>query len=90
MPTIYFNEYNVQMGAFSYLPLVSGLLQAYGETFPEIKENYTFMPFIYHMDEPAEDISTIHEAAGHCGFFIGDVERAVELPHRPLHQGEIP
>ena len=54
MPTIYFNEYNVQMGAFSYLPLVSGLLQAYGGTFPEIKENYTFMPFIYHMDEPAK------------------------------------
>jgi len=42
------------MGAFSYLPLVSGLLRAYGETFPEIKANYKFMPFIYYMDEPAK------------------------------------
>ncbi len=52
MKRVYFNEYNVRMGAFSYLPLVSGLLRAYGETFSEIKANYWFMPFIYYMDDP--------------------------------------
>jgi putative methyltransferase len=47
---LYFNEYNVRMGGFSYLPLVSGLLRAYAETVPEIKDHYEFMPFIYAMD----------------------------------------
>lgn len=54
---VYFNEYNVRMGAFSYLPLVSGLLRAYSETIPAIKENYAFMPFIYYMDEPGAILS---------------------------------
>lgn len=51
--TVYFNEYNIRMGAFSYLPLVSGLLRSYAETFPEIAAGYRFMPFIYAMDRPA-------------------------------------
>ena len=54
MKKVYFNEYNVRMGGFSYLPLVSGLLRSYAETFPEIRENYDFMPFIYAMDTPSK------------------------------------
>lgn len=42
------------MDGFSYLPLVSGLLRSYAETFPEIRENYEFMPFIYAMDIPSK------------------------------------
>jgi 2-(S-pantetheinyl)-carbapenam-3-carboxylate methyltransferase len=50
---VYFNEYNIRMGAVSYLPLVSGLLRSYAETFPDIKDSYRFMPFVYAMDRPA-------------------------------------
>jgi len=49
---VYFNEYNIRMGGFSYLPLVSGSLRAYAETIDDIKTHYEFMPFIYAMDVP--------------------------------------
>ena len=51
---MYLNEFNVGVGEVSYLPLVSGLLRAYAETFSQLKENYQFMPFIYRMALPAE------------------------------------
>lgn len=47
---VYFNEYNLKMGDLSYLPLVSGLLQAYAEQLEFIRGNYKFMPFIYSID----------------------------------------
>jgi radical SAM superfamily enzyme YgiQ (UPF0313 family) len=59
--TVYFNEYNIRMGAFSYLPLVSGLLRAYAETFPEIRASYRFMPFVYAMDRPANILAKYTE-----------------------------
>lgn len=59
---IYFNEYNVRMGNFSYLPLVSGLLRSYAETFPEVRKNYEFMPFIYDMDVPSRILEQYTEA----------------------------
>ena len=59
--TVYFNEYNIRMGAFSYLPLVSGLLRSYAEQFPEITDNYRFMPFIYAMDRPANILAQYTE-----------------------------
>ena len=37
---VYFNEFNVLMENAVYLPLVSGLLQSYAQTFPQIKDNY--------------------------------------------------
>lgn len=49
---VYFNEFNIRMGALSYLPLVSGLLRAYAETSEIIKKKYTFKPFIYAIDTP--------------------------------------
>lgn len=52
MKTVYFNEYNVKMGKYSYLPFVSGLLRVYSETFNDICKSYKFMPFIYEMDSP--------------------------------------
>lgn len=44
---IYLNEYNVPMGNTVYLPLVSGLLRAFAETFSMITDNYEFMPFMF-------------------------------------------
>ena len=34
-----------------YLPAVSGLLHAYADTFPDLKENYEFQPYIYYRDK---------------------------------------
>lgn len=45
-----FYEFNIRMGRFCYLPIVSGILRAYAETNPEICERYEFMPFVYAMD----------------------------------------
>ena len=49
---IYFNEYNILMGQTTYLPLVSGLLQAFAEEIPSINDCYEFMPFLFHTDRP--------------------------------------
>ncbi len=49
---VYLNEYNILMGSTTYLPLVSGLLQAYAEEIPGLAENYEFMPFLFHVDHP--------------------------------------
>src|SRR3990167_9265238 len=59
---VYFGEFNVGMGDISYLPLVSGLLRGHAETFPEVRENYEFMPFIYRMDLPSEIMANYTEA----------------------------
>lgn len=48
---VYFNEFNILMENTAYLPIVSGLLQAYAQTKPEIVIAYEFMPFFYHVDE---------------------------------------
>ena len=60
---VYFNEFNVRMGAFDYLPLVSGLLRAYAETFPLVREHYRFMPFIHGMDRPSSILAQYTEPA---------------------------
>ena len=62
MRTVYFNEYNVRMGSIRYLPLVSGLLRSYAETFPLIRQQYRFMLFIYAMDRPAVILGQYTEA----------------------------
>ena len=56
---IYFNEYNFLMGQTTYLPLVSGLLQAYAEKTPDLRNHYDFMPFLFHVDLPEKIISQI-------------------------------
>jgi len=50
MMNVYFNEYNVQMGDTSYLPLTSGLLRATAEQSETILAHYNFKPFIYAID----------------------------------------
>ncbi len=47
---VHFNEFNIQMGKYCYLPIVSGILRAYAETDPVIKERCEFAPFLYKMD----------------------------------------
>lgn len=47
---VYFNEYNIRMENAAYLPIASGLLRAYAETFDELRGGYEFMPFFYHVD----------------------------------------
>ena len=51
MKKIYLNEYNIPIidNTF-YLPYSSGLLQAYAQTFPKIKENYIFQPILFKRD----------------------------------------
>jgi putative methyltransferase len=49
---VYLNEYNVLMENTAYLPLVSGLLRAYAETSPGLRETYEFAPFLFHRDDP--------------------------------------
>lgn len=47
---IYFFESQIPMDNVVYLPYVSGLLQAYSQTFQVIKDNYDFQPFIFIRD----------------------------------------
>jgi len=54
---VYFNEYNLMMGNSVYLPIVSGLLQAYSQTKDEINKNYEFMPFIFFRDDSDKIVS---------------------------------
>ena len=49
---VYFNEYNLLMGNTTYLPLVSGLLHAHALTSETVKANYTFAPYLFHIDSP--------------------------------------
>ena len=44
-----------------YLPLVSGILQAYAQSFPTINEAYEFMPFIFMRDTPENMIKDIED-----------------------------
>jgi len=48
---IYLCEFNLLMENSVYLPAVSGLLHAYADTFPDLKENYEFQPYIYYRDK---------------------------------------
>lgn len=49
---IYLNEYNIPMDNTMFLPLVSGLLQAYAQAKAVIRESYEFMPFVFLRDDP--------------------------------------
>jgi len=60
---IYLNEYNVLMDNTTYLPLVSGLLQAYAHKISEIISNYQFMPFIFYRDSVEHILAKYDEPA---------------------------
>lgn len=64
---VYLNEYNAPVGNSLYLPYASGLLRAYAEKINGIKENYTFMPFIFERKAPP-DIIADYENPSVAGF----------------------
>jgi radical SAM superfamily enzyme YgiQ (UPF0313 family) len=47
---VYFNEYNIPTGNAIYLPYASGLLQAYAQKHPEVKESVEFLPILFQRD----------------------------------------
>ena len=60
---VYLNEYNIRMEKSAYLPIASGLLRAFAETQPDLKSNYQFAPFNYHMDSMANIMARYEEPA---------------------------
>lgn len=58
---VYFFESNIPLGGTVYLPLVSGILQAYAQTFSEINERCEFMPYIFIRDTPENMIKDVEE-----------------------------
>lgn len=60
---IYLNEFNVLMDGAVYLPLVSGLLQAYAEKVPVIRENYRFMSPLFIRSDVASIVDSYDDPA---------------------------
>lgn len=58
---VYFFESNIPMGNVIYLPLVSGILQAYAQSFHRIEQTYQFMPFIFMRDTPKNMIKNVRD-----------------------------
>ncbi len=58
---VYFFESNVPMDKVIYLPLVSGILEAYASSFDVIKESYEFMPYIFMRDTPENMIKDVED-----------------------------
>lgn len=56
---VYFFESNIPMDKVIYLPLVSGILQAYAQSFPTLNSTYEFMPFIFMRNTPEEMIRSV-------------------------------
>jgi putative methyltransferase len=52
---VYFNEFNIPTDNTIYFPYSSGLLRAYAEKNPVIRENFAFAPFLFKR-EPVEVI----------------------------------
>lgn len=69
MKQVVFNEYNIRMEKSAYLPIASGLLRAYAEAQPDLKVNYQFMPFNYHMDS-ADNIMARYEEPSVAAFSL--------------------
>lgn len=61
MRKVYFFESNIPMDKVIYLPLVSGILQAYSQSIPELNEAYEFMPFIFMRDTPENMIKNVRD-----------------------------
>lgn len=61
MRRIYFFESNIPMAGTVYLPFVSGILQAYAQSFPIINQSYKFMPYIFVRDTPLNMIKYVDD-----------------------------
>ncbi len=66
---VYFNEFNVLLENTAYLPLVSGLLRAFAETFPQVRAAYEFMPFLFYRGAP-EAIIAAHDNPSVAAFSV--------------------
>ena len=60
---VYLHEFNILMEDTIFLPVVSGLLQAYAQSRQEIRDNYEFMPFIFFKDKPDNILMQYHNPA---------------------------
>lgn len=60
---VYLNEYNVLLSNTLYLPLASGLLQAYAQTKSEICDNFEFMPINHKRDNAERIMATFDDPA---------------------------
>ena len=58
---VYFFESNIPMDKVIYLPLVSGILQAYAQSIPVLNRTYEFMPFIFMRDVPQAMIKDVRD-----------------------------
>lgn len=54
MHTVYLHEFNILMANKVYLPIASGMLRAYAQSIPEIKETYEFKPFVFVRQKPSK------------------------------------
>ncbi len=61
MKKVYFFESQIPMENVVYLPLVSGILQAYAQTFHVLKESYAFQPFIFMRDTPENMLKDVKD-----------------------------
>jgi radical SAM superfamily enzyme YgiQ (UPF0313 family) len=62
------HEHNIRLGKSCYLPLATGLLRAYAERDPLIKEHYTFSPFLYHIDSVANILKAYEQPVDVAAF----------------------
>lgn len=67
---VFFNEYNIRMGKMCYLPLVSGVLQAYAQTSEAIRTNFNFMRPIFALDSFDAVMAHYREAPDIAAFSV--------------------
>lgn len=76
---LYFNEYNLLMGAAAYLPLSSGILHSYAETNPKVANAYNVMPYLFHRDKPGEILRKYTETPHVAAFSVSMWNEALSL-----------
>ena len=60
MREVYLNEFNILMEDRVYLPSSSGMLQAFAEAIPEIRQNFHFKPILFIRALPDNLIKKYH------------------------------
>lgn len=63
---VLFVQVNYRYGTNVFLPYSIGLLQAYAETLPEVRENFRFLEPIYLRETPADVVLRIERPAVAC------------------------
>ncbi|MEG3639847.1 B12-binding domain-containing radical SAM protein [Magnetococcus sp. PR-3] len=60
---IYLFEFNILIGNITFLPLVSGILQAQVQANTSVAEHYQFMPVHFHIDTLENSLDQVEEPA---------------------------